>query len=194
MISNFKLFESKFLSIICFMFLSLNLLYIIRTMGNKNNEKDYYGIAPIKTVMKKIKKEYDKDSKDWRVISSNDNEGNLDTFITKKPDAYWLKSKMLSPYSSITMGSVVRNLDKDIDEKVGKTLSPNDMLRLFGMVVPINKDQNIMAAGIEKYSQEHGDYIKKVVKEREPNIGYQMAKKVDEEFTKKHPQRKNLYI
>lgn len=176
------------------MFLSINLLYIIRAMGNKENEKDYYGIAPVKSVMKKIKKEYDKDSKDWRVISSNDKEGNLDTFITKKPDAYWLKSKMLNPYSSISMGSVVRNIDKDIDEKVGKKLSSNDMLRLFGMIVPIKKDQNIMAAGIEKYSQEHGDHLKKVIKEREPNIGYQMAKKVDEEFTKKHPQRKNLYI
>ncbi len=163
-------------------------------MVNKDEKKDYYGVAPVKSVMKRIKKDYDKDSKDWRVISSNDNDGNLDTFITKKPDAYWLKSKMLSPYSSLTMGSVVRNIDKDIDDTIGKKLSPNTMLRLFGMIVPIKKDQNIMAAGIEKYSQEHGNYLKKVIKDREPNIAYQMAKKVDEEFNKKYPQRKNLYI
>jgi len=163
-------------------------------MTNKDEEKDYYGVAPIKSVVKKMKKDYDRDPKDWRVIGSNDDRGNSDTFITKKPNAYWLKSKMLSPYSSLSMGTVVRNIDKDIDEKVGKKLSPDDMLRLFGMVVPIKKDQNIIAAGIEKYSQEHGDYIKRIISERDSNLDYHLAKRVDEEFTKKHPQRKNMYI
>ena len=92
------------------------------------------------------------------------------------------------------MGSYVRNIDKDIDSKVGKKLSPDDMLRLFGMVVPVRKDQNVIATGIEKYSQQHGDYLKKVIGERDSNIGYQMARRIDEEFTKKHPQRKNLFI
>jgi len=163
-------------------------------MTNKDEEKDYYGVAPIKPIIKKMKKEYDKNPKDWRVIGSKDDHGNSDTFITKKPNAYWLKSKMLNPYSSLTMGSVVRKIDKDIDEKVGKTITPDEMLRLFGMIVPIKKDQNIVAAGIEKYSQQHGDYIKKIVKERDSNLEFQMAKRIDEEFTKKYPQRKNIYI
>ena len=68
------------------------------------------------------------------------------------------------------------------------------MFRLFGMVVPIKKDQNIVAAGIEKYSQQHGNYLKEIIGERDSNLEYQMAKRIDEEFTKKHPQRKNLYI
>ena len=161
-------------------------------MTNNDEEK----VAPIKPIIKKLKKEYDKDPTDWRVIGSKDDNGNTDTFITKKPNAYWLKSKMLNPYSSLSMGTIVRNIDRDIDEASGKgkALSPDEMLRLFGMVVPIKKDQNIVAAGIEKYSQAHGDYLKKIIGERDANLGPQMVKRIDEEFTKKHPQRKNLYI
>ncbi|MHA1459323.1 MAG: hypothetical protein ACTSQR_06645 [Promethearchaeota archaeon] len=130
------------------------------------------------------------------MIGSTDEHGNTDTFITKKPNAYWLKSKMLSPYSSLSMGSIVRNIDRDIDESlgIGKKLTPDEMLRLWGMVVPVKANQNIVAAGIEKYSQTDGDYLKKIVSERDANLGPQMVKRIDEEFTKKHPQRKNLYI
>ncbi|MFX1497092.1 MAG: hypothetical protein ACFFBH_06175 [Promethearchaeota archaeon] len=162
-------------------------------MTNKE-EEDYNGVAPIKTIIKKMKKEYDQNSKGWRIIGTKDDQGNIDTFITKKPDAYWLKSKMVNPYSSLTMGASIRNIDKDIDEKIGTKMSPDDMLRLFGMIVPVTNDQNIIAAGIEKYSQNHGNHLKKVIKEKDVNLGYQLARRVDEEFTKKHPQRKNLYI
>ena len=163
-------------------------------MTEKEEGEDYQGVAPIKTIIKRMKKDYDKSPKGWRIIGSSDKHGNTDTFITKKPDAYWLKSKMLNPYSSLTMGSLARNIDKDIDEKIGKKMSPDDMLRLFGMIVPVKQDQNIIAAGIEKYSQQHGNHLKKVIHENNPNLGYQLARRVDEEFTKKHPQRKNLYI
>ncbi|MFX1567884.1 MAG: hypothetical protein ACFFCV_05895 [Promethearchaeota archaeon] len=162
--------------------------------SDKKEEKDYYGVAPISSVIKKMKKEYDNDPKDWRVIGSKDDEGNSDTIITKKPNSFWLKSKQLSPFSALSMGTVVRNIDKDIDEKVGKKMSPNDMLRLFGMIVPIKKDQNIIASGIEKYSQEHGNYLKKLIKERDPNLGSALGRRIDKEFSKKYPQRRGLYI
>ncbi|MFX1277004.1 MAG: hypothetical protein ACFFBP_19190 [Promethearchaeota archaeon] len=164
------------------------------TSKEKEIEEDLQ-VKPVSSVVKKMKKDYDNsDKKDWRVISSRDKDGNTDTFITKKPNAYWLKSKQINPYSSLSMGSIIRNIDKDIDEQIGKKLSPDDMLRFFGMVVPIQKDQNVIAAGIEKYSQKHGNHLKKVIGERDPNLDFQMARKIDEEFTKKHPQRKNLYI
>ena len=163
-------------------------------MSEKKKKEDYHGVAPISDVFKKMKKHYDREPKDWRIIGSKDKRGNSDTFIGKKPNTYWLKSKMLSPYSALSMGSVVRNIDKDIDDHIGKKMSPEDMLQFFGMIVPVKKDQSVIAAGIEKYSQQHGNYIKKVIKERTPNLGKQMVKRVDDEFTKKHPQRKNLYI
>ena len=160
----------------------------------KLKDEDYHGVAPIGPIVKKMKKEYDKDPKNWSLIGSMDKHGNNDTLITNKPNTYWLKSKMLSPYSALSMGTIVKNIDKEIDNKVGTQLSPNDMLRLFGMVVPVSKDQNVIAAGIEKYSQKQGEYLKNVINEKETNLGYQMARRLDEEFTKKHPQRKNMYI
>jgi hypothetical protein len=163
-------------------------------MTDKKKEEDYHGVVPVSSIVKKMKKEYDRDPKDWRVIGSKDKDGNSDTFITKKPNSYWLKSKMINPYSSLTMGSVVRNLDRDIDEKVGKQLTPDDMFRLFGLVVPVKRDQNIIAAGIEKYSQQHGDYLKQIVKEKDANLGFHLRRKIDEEFTRKYNLRKNLYI
>jgi len=162
--------------------------------SDKEEEKDYYGVAPISSIVKKMKKEYDRDRKDWRVIGSNDKDGNIDTFITKKPNAYWLKSKQLSPYSALSMGTVIRNLDKDIDEKVGKSMSTNDMLRLFGMIVPIKNEKHVIATGIEKYSQEHGNYLKKIINEQDPNVGSMLGRRVDKEFSKRHPQRRGLYI
>ncbi len=163
-------------------------------MTDKKKKEDYHGIAPISDLVKKMKKEYDKDPKEWSLIGSKDEQGNSDTFIQKKPNAYWLKSKMLSPYSALSMGTIVRKIDQDIDEKIGKKLTQEDMLRLFGMVVPVKKDKSVVAAGIEKFSQYHGDYIKKIIYERDSNLGYQLAKRIDQEFYKKYPQRKNLYI
>ena len=163
-------------------------------MTKEDEKEDYDGITPITSIIKKMKKEYDKDPKDWKVIGSKDDKGNYDTLVTKKPNAYWLKSKQLSPYSALSMGTIARNIDKDIDEKIGKTMTANDFLRLFGMVVPIKKDQSVVAAGIEKYSQEHGDYLKKIIGERDSNIGHQLGKRIDAEFRKKHPLRDGLYL
>ncbi|MHA1150525.1 MAG: hypothetical protein ACTSR8_20085 [Promethearchaeota archaeon] len=160
----------------------------------KLEDEDYHGVAPIGPIVKKMKKEYDKDPKNWNLIGSMDKDGNADTLITKKPNTYWLKSKMLSPYSALSMGSIVKNIDKEIDSKTGTQLSPNDMLRLFGMIVPVSKDQNVIATGIERYSQQQGNYLKKIINEKETNLGYQMARRLDEEFIKKYPQRKNMYI
>lgn len=163
-------------------------------MTKEDEKEDYDGIAPITSIIKKMKKDYDKDPKDWKVIGSKDDKGNYDTLVTKKPNAFWLKSKQLSPYSALSMGTIARNIDKDIDEKIGKTMTPNDFLRLFGMVVPIKKDQSVVAAGIEKYSQDHGDYLKKIINEKNPNLNHQLAKRVDIEFRKKHPLRDGLYL
>ncbi|MHA1689757.1 MAG: hypothetical protein ACTSYC_12040 [Promethearchaeota archaeon] len=161
---------------------------------DEEEKVDYHGIEPIKSIFKKMKKEYDKDPKGWSVVGCKDEHGNNDTFINKKPNMYWLKSKALSPYSALSMGTVIRNIDRDIDERIGKTLTKDDMLRLFGMIVPINKDQNVVAAGVEKYSQNHANYIKKIISERDSNIPQVIRRKIDEEFIKRFPQRDGLYI
>ncbi|MBY9007398.1 MAG: hypothetical protein KGD63_11640 [Candidatus Lokiarchaeota archaeon] len=163
---------------------------------NKEKPKeDYHSIAPISNIVKQMKKHYDKNPKDWKVTSSNDKDYNTDTFINKKPYTYWIKSKQLNPFSAISMGTVVKNIDKEIDENIyGKQMSKEDMLKVFGMVVPIKKDKNIITTGIENFSQKKGDHFKQIIKEIDSNVGYKMARKIDDAFTKNFPQRKNLYI
>lgn len=162
---------------------------------NEISEEDYHGIAPISNIVKKMKKQYDKDPKDWKITSSNDKDYNTDTFISKKPNTYWLKSKQLSPFSALSMGTVLKNIDKEIEDNInGQEMSKEDMIKFFGMVVPIKKDKNIITTGIEKFSQKQGDYLKRIINEKDSNIGYKMARKIDDEFTKNFPQRKNLYI
>ena len=42
-------------------------------MTDKKKKKvDYYGVAPISKIAKKMKKEYDKDPKDWNILGSKD--------------------------------------------------------------------------------------------------------------------------
>ena len=164
-------------------------------MTEKEDEKeDYHGVAPIQSIIKKMKKEYDKDPKDWKIIGSKDNKGNYDTLITKKPNAYWLKSRQLSPFSALSMGTVVRKIDQDIDDKIGQQMSTDDLFRLFGMIVPVKKDQSVIATGIEKYSQTHGEYLKKIINEKNANLGYQLAKRVDQEFRREYPERDELFV
>jgi hypothetical protein len=159
----------------------------------KFEEEDYHGVAPVSNIIKKMKKEYDKDPKNWRIIGSTDNKGNKDTFIEKKPNTFWLKSRKLSPFSALSMGTVVKDLDRDIDEEIhGKELSQEEMLSLFGMVVPV-KNQSIIASGIENFSRERGNHIRKVIKEKKPNVGYQLARKVDEKFRHLYPRRDEMY-
>jgi hypothetical protein len=168
----------------------------MKNSNDKENEvEDYHGIAPISHIIKKMKKEYDKDPKDWRIVGHRDKNGNKDTFIKKKPNTFWLKSRKLSPYSALSMGTIIRNIDRDIDQEVcGKEISKKDMLSLFGMVVPINKKkQNIVASGIENYSREKGSHFKKIIGERKPNVGYQLAKKVDEKFRHLYPRKDEMY-
>lgn len=151
-------------------------------------------IKPIRNVVKKIKKKYDKDPEDWKITGCKDNQGNQDTFITQSPNTFWLKSKALNPYSAISYGSVVRHLDDEITQEIGKKLSPDEMLRLFGFVVPTSEDNAIITSGIERFSPQKGKFLKDKITEKKKNLSMNLARKVDEEFTKKHPQRKNLYI
>jgi len=151
-------------------------------------------IKPVREIIKKIKKKYDKDPEDWKVTGCKDKYGNQDTLVTHPPNTYWLKSKAINPFSAISHGSVVRHLDDEINKEIGKKLTPDEMLRLFGFIVPISSDSAIITSGIERFSQQKGKFLKDKITEKKKNLSHSLARKVDEEFTKRYPQRKNLYI
>jgi hypothetical protein len=151
-------------------------------------------VKPVRKVIRKIKEKYDKDPEDWKITGCNDKHGNQDTFITHPPNTFWLKSKALNPYSAISYGSVIRNLDDEINKEISKKLTPDEMLRLFGFIVPVPPENAIIASGIERFSQKKGKSLKEKITEKKKDLSRSLARKVDEEFTKRHPQRKNLYI
>jgi len=151
-------------------------------------------IKPVKEIIKKIKRKYDSDPEDWRVTGCNDKNGNLDTFITHPPNTFWLKSKAINPFSAISYGSVVRHLDDEINKEIDKKLTPDEMLRLFGFIVPVSSNNAIITSGIERFSQQKGKFLKEKITEKKKSLAQSLARKVDGEFSKRYPQRKNLYI
>ena len=49
-------------------------------MTSEKEEKEELQVAPISNVIKKMKKEYDRNPKGWRVIGSKDKDGNTVDF------------------------------------------------------------------------------------------------------------------
>lgn len=150
-------------------------------------------IEPVGKILKKIKRKFDADPENWQVVSGVDKLGNKDLFIGQQPRLWQIKSKPLSPLTSIAIGTSVRRLDDDINERIGLQ-SPTDLNQLFGMLVPVNKDETIIASGIENFSQKKTRILKDRMKETDSDIQKELKKTVEDEFAKKHPDRKNLYI
>ena len=67
-------------------------------------------IEPIGKILKKIKRRFDADPENWQVVSGVDKLGNKDLFIGQQPRLWQIKSKPLSPLTSIAMGTSVRHL------------------------------------------------------------------------------------
>jgi hypothetical protein len=151
-------------------------------------------IEPVGKVLKTIKKKFDQDPENWHAVAGVDKLGNKDLFIGQQPNLWQIKSKPLSPFTSVAMGTCApRRLDDDINARIGMQ-TPSDINELFGMLVPINKDETIIASGIENFSQKKARVLKNRMKETDSDIQKELKKSVEEEFAKKHPERKNLYI
>ncbi len=144
-------------------------------------------------VIKRIKNQYDVDPENWRVFGGRDPRGNSDIFIQQHPKIWQIKLKPIDPFRNVAYGSPVRRLDDEINQKIGATPSQDDLLRLFGMMVPVNKDENIIASGIENFSPKKTNHIKKILKEKNPNQEKELQDEVEKEFGKKFPERKNLF-
>ena len=147
-------------------------------------------------IMKKIKRKYDKDPENWNVAGGTDQDGNHDMFFHQAPDTYWLKSKQISPYQYLSLGSELKNIDMEIQNKIGNPSgqSAQDLLRMFGMAVPTEKKEMILASGLEYHSQPFANQIKSNVDEKNPNFARDMNKEIENLFRKKYPQRSGMFI
>ena len=152
-------------------------------------------VEGIGKIVKNIKKKYDDDQENWKVMGGTDKEGNHDLIISQNPNAWWLKSKSIDPYRSITFGKELRNIEDDIQSQMGKKeFDPNDAFHaLFGMSVPVEKDL-ITALGIQKVAPKEMSYLKRNIEDKNPSLDKKLNSKVKKTWKELYPDRDNVYL
>ncbi|TFG20931.1 MAG: hypothetical protein EU530_01905 [Promethearchaeota archaeon] len=162
---------------------------------------DDSSIKPISSIVKKIKKKYDEDKEGWQVHGGLDSQHNHDLIISQNPNTWWLKSKPVDPYRSISFGKEFKNVDlTDLDQEIAsKTNQPlkkkEDILHsLFGMSVPVSDQELINAMGIARVAPREMNTLKNRIDEKNPNSSQELKKKVKKKWEKKYPQRDNIFL
>ena len=75
-------------------------------------------------IIKGIKKKYDKDKENWKVMGGVDKAGNTDLIISQNPNLWWIKSKAIDQnpinHRAISYGMELRNIDDDINKEFNR--------------------------------------------------------------------------
>lgn len=103
---------------------------------------------PAKDLMKEMKKRYDKNPKEWRVLTGLDSKNRYDTFISSGDKRLWqMKAEQVGQNEIVGVGMKVAKMDEEIEKimKAGATVP-------FGIISPQSKDLAIIMAGIQQYS------------------------------------------
>ncbi|MEM1569282.1 MAG: hypothetical protein QXM89_00890 [Candidatus Bathyarchaeia archaeon] len=138
-------------------------------------------------IVKRIKDIYDKDSRGWSVLAGLDSGGRLDFYISHRNELLWkLKSKPINPYSYITVGAEIRDLNSEIFMKVFNEGQPFGFQALF----PQDDLKTILMFGLGKYAVKR----RTPLFESEKPIDEELTKKVEEFFSKTYPERKMAYV
>jgi hypothetical protein len=158
-------------------------------------------IKPISSIVKKIKKKYDEDKEGWSVQAGIDNQHNQDLIISQNPNTWWLKSKFIDPYRSISFGKELKNVDlTDLDQEIAlesklPLKNKNEVFHsIFGMSVPITDEELINAMGIARVAPNEMNTLKKRVDDKYPNSELNLKKKVKKKWEKNFPQRDSVFI
>lgn len=153
---------------------------------------------PIDHVLRKMKKKYDQDQDNWSVISNEDKDGNREMFISQQPNTYWLKMRQVNPHSYLSLGTELTNIDDEINKKAGNSSKPirskQELLQLFGMMVPTEKKDIIYAAGVERFSPSISKDIKEKIEEKNPKADFEFRKKIRQKWEYEHIDKDNLYL
>jgi hypothetical protein len=152
-------------------------------------------IEPIDAQFRKIKRRFDDDPKDWRVLSDIDARGNKDMFINQREDLWQIKTKPLNPISGIARSCHVRNLDDDIQKEI-HSRGIDGQKFLFSMVIPQQerRDEALFAAGVESFTNTKSKRLKEMVAEKNKNMEKDLADDVEKTFEKQHSQRRNMFM
>ena len=138
-------------------------------------------------MVKRIKQVYDRDREGWRILAGLDRGGRLDLYIAYRNKLLWkLKSKPVNPFSYLSVGAEVRDLNYEILEELLRTGRPFSFQALF----PQNDVQSIVMLGLGRYIRER----KTPVSESEQRLDRILTEKVEELFSKMYPERKTPYV
>ncbi|MHA1794356.1 MAG: hypothetical protein ACTSVI_17095 [Promethearchaeota archaeon] len=149
-------------------------------------------IEEIDDIFKTLKRRFDKDPKEWKVLGDIDARGNKDLFISQREDLWHIKTKPVSPFTGIAKGVHVRNLDDEIQAELVKNGLAGEKL-LFSMIVPQDKNA-IFASGIESFARHKSKNLKKMVSEKNRDVDRQLMDAVEKTFERKFPRRKDMFV
>ena len=150
----------------------------------------------LSNIIKSIKKKYDKDKENWKVMGGVDKAGNTDLIISQNPDLWWIKSKAIDPIRAISYGKELRNIDDDIAKEINrKKNDPKKVFHsLFGMSVPVNQKDIITAAGIQRIAPREMNLLKKRINIEHPDTEIHLRKKIKKTWKSNFPTRDNIYL
>lgn len=155
---------------------------------------------PIDKIMRKIKKKWDKDPEGWSVLGNVDRDGNREMFINQAPNSYWLKMRTLTSQSNMAYGKELRNIDDEINEKLlntsnkpKKLQNKDDLMQIFGMMVPSKKDV-IYTAGVERFSPDLAKEHKTKIEEKESEADKLYRMYLRKKWLREQELRENMYL
>ncbi|MHA1110125.1 MAG: hypothetical protein ACTSRE_03445 [Promethearchaeota archaeon] len=158
-------------------------------------------IKPISSIVKKIKKKYEEDKEGWSIQGGKDSHGNHDLVISQNPNTWWLKSKPVDPYRSLSFGKELKNVDiTDLDQQIASESKKNLKKKnevfhsLFGMSIPVSDQELINAMGIARVAPNEMKTLKNRVQQKYPDLELKLKKKVKKKWEKNYPQRDNIFL
>ena len=155
---------------------------------------------PIEHIMRKIKRKWDEDKENWKVLSNLDRDGNQEMLISQDPNTYWLKSRTISAHRNMSYGQELTNLDTEIDKKLhgsssksSSIQSEQDLVHLFGMMVPTKKDI-LYTGGVALHSPKIAQEQKSRIDEKDPHADAEFRKYLRKKYEREYMQRNGMYL
>jgi hypothetical protein len=155
---------------------------------------------PIDSIIRKIKKKWDADKENWSILSNHDRDGNKEMLITQAPNSYWLKMKTVTARSQMAYGKEIKNLDDEISNKIkdhqkthGKINSKQELMQLFGLIVPSKKDI-LYTAGVEQISPQKVQNQKDKIEEKEKDADKLFRLYLRRKWEREQALREGMYL
>lgn len=151
-------------------------------------------IEPVDAQFRKIKKRFDEDPRDWRVLTDVDTHGNKDMFISQRDELWQLKSKPLSPVAGIARSCHVRDLDEEIQQEISARGIEGEKY-IFSMLVPQpDRKEVLVASGVESFARSRSRKLKAMLQGKNGDVERELVDSVEKEFERAHPQRKQMFL